>query len=155
MDDKELFVEDNGQISDPHAEVKPGQKVVWKPRTTGNKIDIFFDDKVPFNALKEPKWLNKQETNEDKIDGKVKGHKKGTITHYPYNTIRALSDPSSGPELIVDGGPEIKHKKKKAKTAKAAKKARKTKKAKSLSRAKTVKKKKVSKARKSRAAKKR
>jgi hypothetical protein len=158
MGETVIVVEDNGQVSDQKVTVSPGDRVIWKPRTGGNKIDIFFDDKVPFKELK---WANKQETNEDEIDGKVKGHKKGTTTHYPYNTIRffadpAASPPTSGPELIVDGGPPF-HKKKKPKkpTTNGAKKRKKAKKAKPLARAKKAKKSKAKKAAKSRARKKR
>jgi len=122
MAEIEIHVEDNGQVSPRSATVSPGDKIVWKPRTVGNKIDIFFDDKVPFNVFLEPKWLNKQETNEDKIDGKIKGHRKGTRTEYPYNTLRSIGGTTSGPELIVDGGRGV-HKttSKKAKTATTSK----------------------------------
>jgi len=155
MGERVIFVEDNGQVSDPQVTVSPGDKVIWLPRSGGKKIDIFFDDEVPFKELK---WANKQETNEDKIDGKVKGHKKGTTTHYPYNTIRFFADPASspptsGPELIVDGGPPFHKKPKKTKktTAKKSKKSKKVKRAKPLARRATSAKRKKVKAKKGKA----
>ena len=168
MDDKVIFIEDSGQVSEPQATVSPGQKVIWKPRTDGNEISIVFTEKVPFKGLK---WLNKKETKKRVIDGTVKKHGAGEH-RYEYNTfeplietvLEPLSGPLSGPELIVDGGRGVTKKtSKKAKKAKKAKaKAKKTKPVarrsavkKSMARKSKTKKGKAKKAAKSRASKKR
>jgi hypothetical protein len=143
MGEREIYIEDNGEILEKEVTVSPKDKVIWLPRTAGNKISIFFADDVPFNPFLEPKWSNKRETNEDEIDGKVKGHRKGTKTTYTYNTVEFLLDPTtSDPVLIVDGGEPLKSKKKpkKAKTAKKAKTVKKAKKVKKVKNVKTVKK---------------
>ena len=156
MAEKRITVNPDGTVSDMGPTVEPGDEVFWDAANDAFEFRVEFTRKVPFGTFL-TKWMDKHETGKH-VDGKVKRHGPGKH-RYPYEVSMTMGiGPHGGPELIVDGGEGIKHKKKKAKkaakAAKKTKKTKKTKKVKSLSRT-TMVKKKSSKARKSRAAKKR
>ena len=105
-----------GSVGDPQVHAQIGDMIVWLPETQDVKIDITFADKTPVGSRKLPLVPAKGKI----VKAKVSTNPTMT-TAFPYSVSTLREDE---PEIIIDPGPALRNRKRKAPRKAAAKTAR-------------------------------